>query len=964
MGSRWLRWDPHLHAPGTLFNNQFGNDWDAYVRGVDGADPRAQVLGITDYFTLRTYKEVLRRRRDGELAQISLIFPNVEVRLTVETRKASAINLHLLISPDDVDHVKKMEERLARLLFRFENENYPCSDDGLIRLGRAYRREPPLPEAAALSEGANQFKIELVKLRELFESDPWIRANVLIAVAAGEDGLAGLAKDAAFTATREELGRFADIVFSGNPSDRSYWLGEHPDFENNRQRPKPCLHGCDAHNMETLLKPVDDRRCWIRAEPTFDGLRQTLVEPERRVHIGPEVPVRPNPGDVIRTVKIKGATWLRNDIFHLNDGLVTIVGAKGSGKTALAELIAFAAASADAEPGDASFMKKAGELLHGVEIELDWDDGSSNSATIPSSEEPAVPRVRYLSQQFVERLCSEVGLADPLVAEIEQVVFNALPYEDQLRCDSFAELRDVRLADATAEREAARQAIQMMTRQVAEEHATEKSVPTLKANLQNAERDRKAIEEAIKKIPIKASDDKVRAQQQVAVDLQTLTTAIATEERRTQSLRDLEAEAKRQMRYAETTVDDFKAKYGSLLTENDWKLFQPQKPEEALRRLAELVIESSNKVAALRQRGFPQAAEGGAVHGTERRPSRGLAELEAEHQKLTNALGLDRANARKKTDLEIRLAAAKQKEQKVQDSLTHAEGAGERRLRVQANRLDEYRHLFSALAKEEETLRELYKSLRERIEADARLKKLSFTVKRNVDIESWAIRGEELLDLRKLPFQGHGTLMELTKAELLEAWTAGTADKARDALKAFVTKHSSEAISALKEGVTLVDLGEWLFSTDHINVRYALEYEGVEVPSLSPGTRGVVLLTLYLGLDQWDQRPLLIDQPEENLDPRSVYTELVPFFRDATRRRQVIMVTHNANLVVNADSDQVIVATAHRRTPKELPVIEYIAGGLENPTIRAQVCELLEGGEEAFIKRGQRYGIRIERSIS
>lgn len=108
-----------------------------------------------------------------------------------------------------------------------------------------------------------------------------------------------------------------------------------------------------------------------------------------------------------------------------------------------------------------------------------------------------------------------------------------------------------------------------------------------------------------------------------------------------------------------------------------------------------------------------------------------------------------------------------------------------------------------------------------------------------------------------------------------------------------------------------------------------------------------------------DDRPLVIDQPEENLDPKSVYSTLVPFFRDAARRRQIIMVTHNANLVVNTDSDQVIVAEAERTVPTELPNIRYLAGGLEDKEIRDLVCQYLEGGSTAFRRRGQRYGVSL-----
>ena len=74
----------------------------------------------------------------------------------------------------------------------------------------------------------------------------------------------------------------------------------------------------------------------------------------------------------------------------------------------------------------------------------------------------------------------------------------------------------------------------------------------------------------------------------------------------------------------------------------------------------------------------------------------------------------------------------------------------------------------------------------------------------------------------------------------------------------------------------------------------------MDIRELSPGTRGVVLpLSLYLALDSADDRPLIIDQPEENLDPKSVFDELAGPFVATKSKRQVIMDTHNANLVIN-----------------------------------------------------------------
>ena len=154
---------------------------------------------------------------------------------------------------------------------------------------------------------------------------------------------------------------------------------------------------------------------------------------------------------------------------------------------------------------------------------------------------------------------------------------------------------------------------------------------------------------------------------------------------------------------------------------------------------------------------------------------------------------------------------------------------------------------------------------------------------------------------------------------------------------------------------------KWLFSTDHIQIEYSIDYEGTDISKLSPGTRGIVLLLLYLALDDSDHRPLIIDQPEENLDPKSIFDELVSLFIEAKAKRQVIMVTHNANLVINTDADQIIVATVGTHSPGELPPITYVSGGLEDGEMRRQVCDILEGGEAAFKERARRLRVRLER---
>jgi hypothetical protein len=261
--------------------------------------------------------------------------------------------------------------------------------------------------------------------------------------------------------------------------------------------------------------------------------------------------------------------------------------------------------------------------------------------------------------------------------------------------------------------------------------------------------------------------------------------------------------------------------------------------------------------------------------------------------------------------------------------------------------------------REEQTLDSLYAPLRAQLAgAGPEEKRLEFCVNRRVDIEGWVSRGEDLLDLRVAgAFQGRGKLLEAAKKELLPAWLRGGADKIAEAMQAFISESGAGLSQQKRKEVTFHQLGEWLFSTDHVSLEYGIRYNGVELSRLSPGTRGIVLLMLYLAIDQWDTRPLLVDQPEENLDPQSVYEQLVPYFRLAKRRRQVILVTHNPNLVVNADADQIIVATAVRTSASDLPTISYRSGGLENEQTRQDVCRILEGGERAFRERESRYDL-------
>lgn len=951
MGSQWLRWDPHLHTPGTLLGDQFGGNWEGYFEAIAAAVPAASALGITDYFTLRGYKEFVARRPPGSLQAVAYVFPNIEVRLTIETERRKGINLHLLVASEDREHVPRMEEKLSHLTFPYRSDHFPCTDEGLRRLGRAHGGSS-LDDEQAIQEGANQFKVDWTEVRALFVGDTWMQSNVLIAIDAGQDGLGGLSRDASMRALREELGRFADVVFSSQDSDRAYWLGRHPDFAATGLRLKPCLHGSDAHRVERVLQPDLDRRCWILGGSTFESLRQTLVEPERRVHIGDLPPAGAPAGEVIARLQIGEAAWLKTSDVTFNPGLVTIIGAKGSGKTALADLVAFAAAAEEPNPGPASFMGSARELLESLETELTWADGERQLGEF--GRDPFPPedaRVQYLSQQFVERLSATHDLGEPLVQEIERVVFGAIPEEERLTAATFAALRELLLEEPSSSRAYEEDRIRTLTATIAAESELIRSLPGLQSQAREAERSRAALAKAIKEIPAKADEKKVLAYQRAATALQELKETIAASDLRAKRISDVKAAVQRQIRTAHESWETLKKAYPGLLEDAAWEALRPRIAEAGINALTDLEKEARDASEALRKDGLkPDPA-------AENKPTGGMDALTAEVENLGKELGLDELNAKRKLDLEKKLRTAKAEKARAAQDLDSAQKAGGRIEEAQARRLDSYQTVFETLTLEEQALRELYAPLSERVAEDERLSKLAVVVGRVVDLEGWVARGETMMDLRRMPYGARGGLASEARSILLPAWQKGSSDEVRASMAGFIEKHAQQALQSRAQGFTPVDYGEWLFSTDHIRVQYGILYEGVEIARLSPGARGVVLLTLYLGLDQWDIRPLVIDQPEENLDPSSVQDDLVPFFREAARRRQIIMVTHNANLVVNTDSDQVIVASSQRKSTNSLPDVTYLAGGLEDGEIRDQVCRLLEGGQEAFRKRGERYGI-------
>jgi len=202
--------------------------------------------------------------------------------------------------------------------------------------------------------------------------------------------------------------------------------------------------------------------------------------------------------------------------------------------------------------------------------------------------------------------------------------------------------------------------------------------------------------------------------------------------------------------------------------------------------------------------------------------------------------------------------------------------------------------------------------------------------------------GSDILDQRKINIDEIGKC-----AKILEtAITENTLEKLVGSLEEFIQK-IFENKELLKKTRTSYDFYKWTFG-DYFSLSTEIFFKGISLDKLSMGQKGTVLLKLFLAEGDY---PLIVDQPEESLDNKFIYDELVNAFREAKKKRQVLIATNNANLVVNTDAEQIIIAEFENNK------IRYKLGTIEDLKLREDIMPILEGGKEAFRRREEKYGI-------
>ena len=989
-----------MHTPASVLNNEFGTDWDQYVQRLFRTLIQKEIsaVALTDYFTIDGYKKVKQdylaqpkklqalfsKEEIDKIAHI-LVLPNIEFRLN-KLVGPNRVNAHVILS--DELSIKDIEENFLHDL-SFTNQAQPESTaekrklkvDNLKDLGSRLTKEHE--RFASQDPLFTGMMNAVVDEEDIFHAlqDSRFRDKFLFCVVADED-LPKLSWDSQDHLVRKLLIRRSSALFSGNPSTRNWALARKPQYSdgqdhflNEFQSLKACLHGSDAHGYEEIGHPCakrgdkkhscvespdecELRYCWIKADPTFEGLRQILHEPAERAYIGPSAPVYFDEARVIDSIELRnGRGWFADIDVPLNPGMVSIIGQKGSGKSALADLIAFAAGSWDPEDRD-SFLRRAGEHLNGMQITLNWADGDSSSQGVVGRDGEDKAEVRYLSQNYVERVCARDGVTKELVGEIEKVIFNYLDPVETLNASDFDELRAIKTESARNEGERLRVLIDQIIRdecslrdQIGKLREKEGRVRTLGS-------ERVGL---LKQVPAPSSEAEKKVQnelQEKRVALSKAQQLAAAEKQNVQRISDLRARILSFQSQMVGFFDEVKAELTALGAKpEDVVKFKPVFVDDTEPPLKALGAEIKSRILKI-QGGDPPES------GTIKKLQLDIADL----SKLETA---DKARQERLKQVQTRIAVISTELERLNKEIEKLKTTGRNQVEgLQAKRLESYVSYFKNMKLEQQALEELYDPIKPTLMDQTLLEggQLEFAIKWTVDLKSWLGRGVPLFDQRRtIPYGSFDELSEAARKILAPALGSGDPARIEQALEEFMKEFRRDDLSPrnyLRSEVSLQDLLGWIYEVDHVKLEYGLKFNEADLESLSPGTKGIVLLILYLGLDTSDSRPLVVDQPDENLDNESIYKLLTPYFRMAKSRRQIIVITHNPNLVVNSDSEQVIIASTEKQA-NGLPKISYCAGALENNVpqesdIRKQVCNILEGGDDAFRKRERRYAMSSE----
>lgn len=1008
-GSRWRKWDLHVHTPFSYLSNQFDNDFDKYVKQLfkKALEKNIAAIGITDYFTIEGYKKLKNEYLDKheklkelgfskeEINNIKniLILPNIEFRLNKLVVR-NRINFHVIFS--DKVSINDIEENFLReIKFVYEgapqneDEKRPLTISNLEDLGRKLKKEHhEFKDWKNVEVGMMTAVVDDTDILKILSNKKSIFEGKYLTFVPADEDLSKISWDSQDHNVRKVIIQKSDGFFSSNQGTREFGLGHKHSFIEKFLEEfktlKPCVWGSDAKSYEKLFEPDLKRYTWIKADPTFEGLKQIIYEPEERVYIGEEPPHKIEKDKIIKSLTISNSNqWFEdNKPIPLNEGLVSIIGGKGTGKTAVLDLIAYATKSyryyEKDEIKSKSFLRRAYKELKNMKIKVEWAEGGSDEIIIADKLEESVKegKVRYLPQDFIDQLCSEIGKSE-LEEQIENVIFQKILPEDKASFTDFKSFKETQLKVINSKKDRLVKQIEKINSEIYQHNEFIKSKDCKNEEIKNIESQIKKYEQEMKNISdsLKASDE----QKGILENLRSLTDKKSGIEK---TISELNIKIQK-IEEIKNEIDKFSEESGIFVQQlkTDFEKVGFRFTQEDIREIKIVLYpENIKEILDVRKK---------KINNTREKCKSELNGINEEIKSLNSRITLEKSKQDKIKEINKFLSALKQKKDSLNSDMKRIKIAEEELKKLLENRKNLFVNYFELIFEEKKVLKQIYQPLQNILKqsAEENEKLFDFTVMFNFDIETMAKEGDSLIDhsnkgrfMRstweslKIELERLKLNINLNNEQLSEEdrkFIVKFPEKIKNLFLQDIQGQSYTIASQLKKEYTEQDFDNWLYSTKYYNISYSIKFSDIELQNLSPGLKGLALLILFLELDKDDKRPILIDQPEENLDNHSVYITLMRYFREAKKRRQVIIVTHNPNLVVNADSEQIVVANFDKGMEKQSSRIHYVSGSLENTFknsrastilkkqgIKEHVCDILEGGEEAFKKRESKYQIK------
>jgi len=655
----------------------------------------------------------------------------------------------------------------------------------------------------------------------------------------------------------------------------------------------PIIMCSDNHNIREY---TTKEKLWIKADMTFEGLKQILFEPEERVRIQSTKPDEKDIYKVIDSIKLNEKGFWQGEI-PLNSNLNTIIGGRSTGKSSLLKAIAAKHGSTDVPEKD--FIRNH---LEGVLIQ--WKDGG----------ETAGHEIEYFAQSYMHKIASEPEETNKLVKDI-------------IRSKKEGELLNNYKIESEDISKRIRDSIYILFKD-------QDDISSIKKDL--LEKGNKAgVEEQLRQLKSKASE----LQKNSAM---TVEESITFEEkmRQVQEKRKFIVDAENDLSLLTKLLEDipfassFIDKYPFIKlsfskNQNDVEQYfntLKQKYNDEWKRSISGLMEAT-QIEKGKLSSEVQSIEKEEIY------KKGLRVIE-DNKELRDVNNKIKEEERKLADIN-------KQEQQLQRIANH-----------QAEIL--------------QTIVDGHCSFRNKANGICDTLKISHgELGISVTTELHSLEMQEFLQSK---LNQRGNERKNYVQELLEEYNKNN----KTHISFFLRELLSEDV-LLKNWNNPRDVAIDFFTRNWYGLNFCLSYQEDDFTQMSEGKQAFVILKLLL--DFSDKKcPILIDQPEDSLDNRAIYNELVTYIKEKKKERQIILVSHNSNVVVSADAENIIVANQEGINNKNENGVkfQYTNGALENTQqrdetsayilssqgIREHICDILEGGRVAFKKREQKYGFR------